>query len=557
MFCSCRKGLVPGLLRVACADYGACARSKSYFIAKDLAHAIDELDFYEIAKGMEGQAGWGLLDFLFEYKGVAKMQVQNKDGPAGERDLLIMRNLFDGKQKLRLLDIKIGQYTADANWKGKSAFRASKQKVVDAQTNSSVEGYRMEGFDGAPNALVTFNSNQESALMSALFSERKTTRFQFQSMPAKRFLSWFLDCRDGTMAEGYDPAARMSNAEYGESVLRVITVKMAALCKSLRQVPCPQKWLGSSIALTFDVGALPERGAAAEEQAQQADVRIFDWGRSELLSKEAFEALAKPEQEDRTHFWNLYSDAACRLFYEALRAYYHRFCTPSWEHVVLEVYDFDASSHDDLCGTCVVPLEETTVPKEFKLLDASHKPVQKKGRDCHLKVSIAKRPNAGPESAVPTAWMVTVHGADQIPNMDKKLPEWTPNLRGAKSDGYVLVTARHNNGPRTSPTEKSKCCMQTNHPAWEETFEFGLCNFSNFTSLLEKCGLGVMADEISPEQLGDWFPPERGSAVTSPSKADDAGWTSFLTYIEQAGFGSAFKSTALYYDGFDDVLPLQ
>ena len=99
--------------------------------------------------------------------------------------------------------------------------------------------------------------------------------------------------------------------------------------------------------------------------------------------------------------------------------------------------------------------------------------------------------------------------------------------------------------------------MQTNHPAWEETFEFGLCNFSNFTSLLEKCGLGVMADEISPEQLGDWFPPERGSAVTSPSKADEAGWTSFLTYIEQAGFGSAFKSTALYYDGFDDVLPLQ
>ena len=29
-----------------------------------------------------------------------------------------MRNLFDGKTKLRLLDIKIGQKTADANWRG-------------------------------------------------------------------------------------------------------------------------------------------------------------------------------------------------------------------------------------------------------------------------------------------------------------------------------------------------------------------------------------------------------------------------------------------------------
>jgi hypothetical protein len=29
-----------------------------------------------------------------------------------------MRNLFDGKKKLRLLDIKIGQATADANWRG-------------------------------------------------------------------------------------------------------------------------------------------------------------------------------------------------------------------------------------------------------------------------------------------------------------------------------------------------------------------------------------------------------------------------------------------------------
>ena len=77
--------------------------SKSYFIGKDLAHAADEVKFYEAAKKLSGQPGWEMLDFMIEYKGVATMPVADKNGPIpGVKELIIMRNLFDQKKKLRL-----------------------------------------------------------------------------------------------------------------------------------------------------------------------------------------------------------------------------------------------------------------------------------------------------------------------------------------------------------------------------------------------------------------------------------------------------------------------
>ena len=284
-----------------------------------------QVEFYEIAKQLSTQPGWDLLGYLLEYKGVAKMPVATQSGPGGMKDLLIMLNLFDGKQKLRLLDIKIGQYTADANWRGKTTFAAYKQGIVDCKTNSAKEGYRMEGFDGPPKAMVSFNPTEESSLMGSMFSERKSKRFQYQSMQAKRFISWFLDCREAAAAVNFNYGMYVSNAEYGEAILRAITTKMASLSKRLHQIPCPQKWLGSSIALVYDVGALPKRGTDLETKVQHANVYIFDWGRSELLSKEGFDALSDAEKQDRTKFWKFYCDGVCRLFYESLRAYFHRF----------------------------------------------------------------------------------------------------------------------------------------------------------------------------------------------------------------------------------------
>jgi hypothetical protein len=89
---------------------------------------------------------------------------------------------------------------------------------------------------------------------------------------------------------------------------------------------------------------------------KEAGVYIFDWGRSELLGEIEFELLSDGEKQDRTRFWNYYSDGVCRLFYEALRAYYHAFCTSHWNSVLIEIHDFDSVSDHDFAGRLVLPL---------------------------------------------------------------------------------------------------------------------------------------------------------------------------------------------------------
>merc|ERR1719191_636797 len=93
---------------------------------------------------------------MLEYKGVAKCMCSMHDKTV-QKDVLVMRNLMDGATKLRLLDLKMGEKTAEAGWKGKSAFAALRQGVVDALTNSEAEGFRLEGFDHPPKALLSMD----------------------------------------------------------------------------------------------------------------------------------------------------------------------------------------------------------------------------------------------------------------------------------------------------------------------------------------------------------------------------------------------------------------
>eukprot|EP00438_Fugacium_kawagutii_P009837 Skav202170 [mRNA] locus=scaffold482:9512:22783:+ [translate_table: standard] len=88
---------------------------------QDLSHAEDEVTFYEEAlalKRQPGVAGLGpLLSYTLEYAGVL----------------------------------------THAGWQGKSRVAALRQSMVDGITNSSCEGFRLEGFDGRPPALESMD----------------------------------------------------------------------------------------------------------------------------------------------------------------------------------------------------------------------------------------------------------------------------------------------------------------------------------------------------------------------------------------------------------------
>jgi hypothetical protein len=212
----------------------------------------------------------------------------------------------------------------------------------------------------------------------------------------------------------------------------------------------------------------------------------------------------------------------------------------------VEVLDYDAASEVDFAGECTIPLCETGGPRAFALLDYNGDPVQKHGKKCHVYVSMKRRQVPQP-SSVPASWLVTVHKADQIPNLDKIGCAECFNFAGWKSDGFLLVTAFNESTGSSfqftaSPTESSACIMDTNHPVWEETFEFGLCDPSNMTRLLQDCGLGSQ----NMGRLNTWFTPERNRDHSSDAQADaaeKAGWEEFQRHISASGFGSAFRGS--------------
>merc|ERR1719199_1630364 len=76
-----------------------------------------------------------------------------KDGAMQVRFLLLLENLWNGYEKMRLVDVKMGAETSVANWKGKSRLHAWKNARVDQRTNSLVEGFRLEGMECPPRAI--------------------------------------------------------------------------------------------------------------------------------------------------------------------------------------------------------------------------------------------------------------------------------------------------------------------------------------------------------------------------------------------------------------------
>merc|ERR1719422_1020464 len=117
--------------------------SPTYWIGKDLSHAMDEITFYEELLEIKERGNSGveaIIGFTFEYLGVLEAEEEGAEAD-GKKQLLVLRNLRDGCKQLRMLDIKMGEQTAAAGWQGKSRIAAMRQGVIDGLTNSAAEGF--------------------------------------------------------------------------------------------------------------------------------------------------------------------------------------------------------------------------------------------------------------------------------------------------------------------------------------------------------------------------------------------------------------------------------
>ena len=461
------------------------------YIGKDLAHAVDEFDFYEKLQYLKKHGGMfegleSVLNFAFDYGGV----IHAVDDEGKERDLLVLKNLHAGCKKLRMLDLKIGFVTADAGWQGKSRLAASRQYfVVDKITNSHHEGFRLEGFDGQPESIESKDPFMDVERFRRKNIEKKTRRRHLQVMKGVEIMPHYINLPELRL----DPQDSQENHYYpheiSELVMLETVIRLVKLAVACHKVLIPQKWIGSSIGLGFDCGTLPLRSEKFEDLRKKVIVDIFDWGRSVLDVVQDRTNLSIIDQKDYVKFWNSYTNGVTHLSWSAAHYYTHRFTNSSkWEKVIITIKDFDLAGNDDLVGSVEISLQRTEEKAYPIILNsnnflmkslARHKINYRGTLTC--KIDWVSYPN---ESRIDGAWCVHILCANGIPNLD------TNSL----TDAYCVITAKSDEGHEFD--QYTKIVKNSLDPIWDEKFEIPVMKSSYYLkSALQQEGLEAICHE--------------------------------------------------------------
>ena len=452
-------------------------KSPSYYIGKDLSRATDEIVFYESLLEMKKTKTYDIAltetlinDYTFDYAGVLTTKELDAAEDSPDLELLCLRNLYDGMSKLRFLDIKMGQRTAAANWQGKSRARAMKQQLLDGWTNSACEGFRLEGFDGPPPNLASMDPLLDTGITDVK-SLKKALRFMYQRLTGTDIMMYFMDTHQEPAgdAEKFDLNTTVSPSEYAEIVLAELVSKIVKLSISCHNVPVPQKWIGSSVALGFDAGELPARSDDDDYTLSRKKVicAVFDWGRSELNTIQNFEKLSDETKKDRNKFWKYYTAGMDKLAYDISNLYYNRFSnTSGWDTVTFFVYDFDSMTANDFIGKVTVPVEDTKgESRTEKLIRNTVNPFRKiKKSEITYSMTYIEYPQS---SRLQGSWQVTLKSCTNLPKMDYSIFSRDTNA----SDPYCFIVGESKDG-KHSFSQQSTMKSNDLNPEWNEVFDF-------------------------------------------------------------------------------------
>ena len=526
---------------------------ETYWIGKDLSHASDEKDFYlqvlqirnEYKAGQEAQEsrdlaeGIGLVEaFMFDYLGVLSTKTTESDEIV---HLLVMRNMRNHYETFRMLDLKIGEKTAQAGWKGKSRMRAMKHHLMDGLSNSAAEGYRLAGFNGCPDVFDSMDPlldilSTESVAPESDPSDWKTLwgtkignskhkqakRFMLNSLDGTGVFRFFYDLHnDGTPDE--DSAQKYLPVEVEEIVAHELTKQLIELASACHKVIIPQKWIGSSVAVCYDSGYFPERTSEIDvEQEIRSKVlcKIFDWGRSELLAAKDFDAMTPEEQTDRQYFWDLYKKGIDRMSYNATRFYYNQFTKATqYSDITIKCYDFDSMSNDDSIGKVVIklpsPSDSAALEKLNEMTEYSLSGMAAKlsGSKLYCSISWMDLPES---SRLQGVWKVAIQKATNLPAMDGV----------GTSDPYCMVMG--NTSVEDGQHFVQQTCVKTRtlNPEWNETIYVPVACDVQLASMVDMTASNKM--ELS--QRLQW---EKTWSFSSTNKTDVNWWLDVLSGDKQ------------------------
>jgi len=342
-------------------------RPADWFIGKDFGRAADEFDFYQkmTAAATSERCWFDFVKIAVECPGVVNLECnvpdKKKKGddtpatlhgstlalPAEEshhKDLLLLENMHCGFKKMRLIDLKLGEETAVAGWKGKSRVRAQVNSLVDSQTNSAVEGFRLEGIDNPPKSLdqyLTLNSKWllSQSAVAAVLSDKRARRFCMQRLRGSEVILHWLNMQADEQ-EGHGPRRQRADSELSSKDQCTKEQHVhAALWQTIEQVgrtmetvlaiPVPQMWIGSSIGAMVEVGEV--------SMNPMVKVKVFDWGRSEMNLATEYLRLTAAEKKERISHWRMYLRSLLRFQFELLRHAAHRCCCRQWTAIVCDL----------------------------------------------------------------------------------------------------------------------------------------------------------------------------------------------------------------------------
>jgi hypothetical protein len=389
----------------------------SALIGKDISRSQDEIIFYSKVKETPQHSNWtALYPFFIPCQGVLENFPVSTGSSISTTSLLLLNRLGASFDAARIVDLKIGTRTAVAGWKAKSTLAAWRANRLASLTNSSVQGFRLEGFDHPTESLAS--------VLDAASVIKKNRRFTLQRLTGMDVFTYLLD-----RPIGPDGAA----ASWQLCTLTAIVDKLQDLVAAVETLP-PQMWIGSSVGIVVD--GTPSGGKASTE------VKIFDWGRSTLAIE------GETEFPNAARYWAEYKGGLRKVLIEAAVLLRTRFggVVSDQQPLVLELWDFDVTSSDDFIGK--VEIKEWPIAGELDIVNKKGQLVKDgSGRTTKLTVDVQE------EGGVIT---VRIPSARNLPQMDFPHGTADPMVR--------LIAGKY----RT--TQNSKIIQNTLNPNWDAEF---------------------------------------------------------------------------------------
>jgi len=455
-------------------------------------------DDYAMTQSGSGDP-WGIVDFMVSYHGLARSCTctWTADGRERQRvaDLLVFRSPFEGLARPRMLHLELGPKSL--------ALQARRGGDSAAGVLARQEGIYVDGFLSPPACVPSEGPTLDLRGWSWGDSvQRRAKRLPLQRLSLAQALNAMIDLRAPIAEEKWWPSEEtqavassakgrgapdpffksfLGAAEYAEIALRTFVHELARLCRSCDEVPVPQKWVQSSLALLMEVGVAPPRtGPIAPETwvSSRAKVQILGWSKSRLSVPSGF---SEDEYQDNELPWRIYKHHVGRVLWESTRLYFNRFCSEEWTQIRFNLYEVCHKGSSALLGSAEGALSTSASTSEPRFF--------------HLR--------RGEEELCLDGQPTTVEAIvrfQQCPAPSNFAGQWQIHLLGHKnldvggyapsaSSMYVDVSLGDSSCQRVA-SQRTREVVKTSEGCWDEEFEFPVVENSAASArkLLEALG---------------------------------------------------------------------